>query len=286
MCSCFTPHQIIDVRTTRVYMQAPGEGWCSKPVFKREAIFPSSCSCWKNPPPRASLARKWFHAPDPAAIPPYEWQLPGSTSVKPSLWSIPSALLLALLDQLSPIFSALGKWVLSHHSQHVRYSKPAPHTLREFTLQYLLSSHNSSAGRADHDAVKVYQTITLSFWTWKSSLSCKVTLQQRENWLTDTQTGTTPLLQFGFKNTPTSIGISALHEQNTIKWVNLGSQLDTGSFQIMKLCKHFDKYGLNFQFVTKPKTRYSSSVPPQHSGAGFVNSCGFSTTTQGHQLEF
>lgn len=38
--------------------------------------------------------------------------------------------------------------------------------------------------------------------------------------------------------------------------------------------------------MTKRKTRHSSSVPPQSSGAGFVNSCGFSTTTKGHHLEF
>lgn len=35
-----------------------------------------------------------------------------------------------------------------------------------------------------------------------------------------------------------------------------------GIIPVIKLCKHFDKYGLNFQFMTKPRTRHSSSGPP------------------------
>lgn len=50
----------------------------------------------------------------------------------------------------------------------------------------------------------------------------------------------------------------ALHgEHNTIKLVHICSKLNTGSFQIMKLCKHLNKYGLNFHLMTKPKTRHS-----------------------------
>jgi len=41
---------------------------------------------------------------------------------------------------------------------------------------------------------------------------------------------------------------------NTVKLERVCSKPNIGSFQTMKLCKHFDKYGLNFQLMTKLKT--------------------------------
>lgn len=48
---------------------------------------------------------------------------------------------------------------------------------------------------------------------------------------------------------------SVLHDaHNKIKLVHVCSKPNIGSVQIMKLCKHFDKYGLNVKLMTKLKT--------------------------------
>lgn len=60
---------------------------------------------------------------------------------------------------------------------------------------------------------------------------------------------------------------SVLHDaHNKIKLVHVCSKPNIGSLQIMKLCKHFDKYGLNIKLMTKLKTRHSYFVSSQSSG--------------------